>query len=95
MSYVLAVWYLIGKSEINVLFTPIGLAPIKGSGYIVLLGYNEDPRINNIVFLFDFGCGVELGDRDNCFSLPCFIGSIIKHTFNIAPLDKRKPTTNL
>lgn len=42
------------------LFAPISFASIKGSGDIVLLGDNEYPRINYIVFLFDFGCGVEL-----------------------------------
>ena len=77
------------------LFAPISFASIKGSGDIVLFGDNEYPRIDYIVFLFDFGCGVELGDRDGFFVLLFFIGLILKHILNITSLDKREPTTNL
>ena len=77
------------------LFAPISFTTIEGPGNIVFLGDNEYPRIDYIVFLFDFGCGVELGDRDGFFVLLFFIGFILKHILNITSLDKREPTTNL
>jgi len=64
-------------------FAPIGFATIEGSGNVVLLSYNVDPRVNYIVFFFDFGCGVELGDRGTLFRLDAKLSRMIKQVVNI------------
>ena len=52
----------LGKIGIDMFLTPIGFATIESSWDAVLFGNGEYPRFIDMVFLFDFGGGVEVSD---------------------------------
>ena len=88
------VWGFLGKIGIDMFLAPIGLAAIESSWDAVLLGNGEYPRFIDMVYLLDFGCGVEVGDGDSVFRLALFIRTSFQHSVYITFADKRQSATD-
>ena len=82
------VWGFLGKVGIYMFLAPIGFTAIEGTWDAVLFGNGEYPRFIDMIFLFDFGGGVEVGDGCFFYWYSLFIlRSIFKQKFYIFSSD--------